>query len=181
MRVDGCYPDASAPRAGIPDYPGFGAKVRRSCWGGPERQVGSSPQRWGIWKISIKGEHWRKHVESALQAGAGWPVRCRNRRRRFRRYLHAASPARDEPFRCVSSRPEAASAAPGIGTATPAHAATLRACSIPTSSSRSCSRSGFGLSAMRPSRRSFAMPTTSQTASTYTATSVRHAGAFGDL
>ena len=53
----------------------------------------------------------------------------------------------------------AMSAAPGTGTAIPARAATSRACSIPTPSTRNCSRTGTGRSATPRSPRSWPTPT----------------------
>src|SRR3984893_7727062 len=73
-------------------------------------------------------------------------------------------------FPCVSSRPGAVLAAPGIGTATQVRAATWRACSILTSSRGSSSRSGFGPSDMRRSRKSCVTSTMWQTGLTCAAT-----------
>ena len=94
-----------------------------------------------------------------------------DRRRGVRRDVHAASAA-GAGHSCPGGRGgQRSSAAPGTGTATPAPAATSRACSIPTSSRMSCSRTGTGRSATPPSPRSCATPTTSPTASTSAATS----------
>ena len=64
-----------------------------------------------------------------------------------------------------STRPAAASAAPGTGTAIPARAATSRACSIPSRSRRSSTSNGTGRRNTRRSRRSSPTPTMSPTAS----------------
>ena len=68
-------------------------------------------------------------------------------------------------------RRAAASAARGTGTAIRARAATLRACSTPTSSPTNCSSSGTGPSATPRSPSCCATPTTSPIASTSSATS----------
>ena len=74
-------------------------------------------------------------------------------------------------FRCACSRPAETSAAPGTGTAIRAHAATWRAWSTPTASTKPCSRSGRGRNATPGSRKSCATPTTWRSASICGATS----------
>ena len=101
------------------------------------------------------------------------PDRCRRagRRRRHHRHLPAVPRARSRLLRARCSRPAAASAVPGTGTATPARGSTPRATPTPTCSRRNCSTSGSGRSTSRNNRRPSATSTTSSTASTSGATS----------
>ena len=98
--------------------------------------------------------------------------RCGDRRRRVRRPVHAAPAARARASRRACSRPAAASAAPGTGTAIPGARCDVESMRVLLPVLRRAA-AGVGLdaSATPPSPRSCATPTTSPTGSTCAATS----------
>ena len=93
------------------------------------------------------------------------------RRGRHHRHLPALSRARGRLLGACWSRPAAASAGRGSGTATPARGSTRRATPTATCSRRSSSTSGSGRSTSPGSRRPSATSTTWSTGSTSGATS----------
>ena len=121
----------------------------------------SACQRHGIPRSDVEPG---SNVQGSRRRRAG-------RRRRHHRHLPAVPRPGGRVLGAAASRPAAAWAAPGTGTATRARASTPRATRTPTCSRRSCSRSGSGRSTSRSSRRPSATSTTSSTGSTCGATS----------